>query len=213
MNCWRVQSLLAPFVEGELPDDDSVAVARHIEACGPCRDAVEAVASVPEITPPALPDEHRGRIGEALERCVLGRVRAAGSGTGWSMSAGPVARQSLWALQVRVPVAAAAAAAIAFLGLSALHLGTQRRLAVLEAEAARREATVQALQAQIASESLAGWRLANLPAGDAGVHWTPIEVDATGLPASSAWAPTLAAGTPGQPPYQLVSTAGPRVMR
>lgn len=49
-SCDRFRDLLVPWVDGELSDEDSRAVATHVDACPSCAGLVEALRSVNEAT-------------------------------------------------------------------------------------------------------------------------------------------------------------------
>ncbi len=209
MNCWRVQNLLAPFVEGELQDGESRAVAEHIEDCGHCRDAVDAVASIPDLTAPTLPTDHCTRIADALERTVLDRIRSS------APSPNHAIRKAWWRGEFRVPASVAASLALAFGGLGALHFQTQARLAVLEKQTREREDLLVRLQARLTEDAASPWRLATVPSAPGGGQWAPLEVDTVGLPVTSGWPQLSSVGSSagGTAPFQLVSAGGPRVVR
>ena len=44
--CSRIETLLTPFVDGELPGDEQQEMTRHLQACAPCRAKVAAERSV-----------------------------------------------------------------------------------------------------------------------------------------------------------------------
>jgi anti-sigma factor RsiW len=45
-DCSRIDALVTPFVDGELPDDDQRVVSTHLTACRPCRAKVAAERAV-----------------------------------------------------------------------------------------------------------------------------------------------------------------------
>lgn len=68
-DCSRIESLVTPFVDGELPPGDYQAVAQHVAACPPCRARVAAERAIrsllqarrPDLTPAAASPELRAR--------------------------------------------------------------------------------------------------------------------------------------------------------
>jgi anti-sigma factor RsiW len=68
-NCWSIDPLVTPYVDGELPTADRQTVEQHMRACAPCRARIateQAVrdlvgASRPELTAPCAPPGLRVR--------------------------------------------------------------------------------------------------------------------------------------------------------
>jgi anti-sigma factor RsiW len=68
-NCWSIDPLVTPYVDGELPTADRQTVEQHMRACAPCRARIateQAVrdlvgASRPELTGPCAPPGLRVR--------------------------------------------------------------------------------------------------------------------------------------------------------
>src|SRR5215218_7691195 len=85
--CSHIDSLVTPFVDGELPTGEQQRVTEHIAACPPCRAKVAAESAVrtlvracrTELSPTAAPSELKAR-------CSLLRhsLRPAGSITPFS---------------------------------------------------------------------------------------------------------------------------------
>ena len=48
MNCSRIEELLAPYLEGDLPADERRAVDAHLESCAECRRSLEAFMGLEE---------------------------------------------------------------------------------------------------------------------------------------------------------------------
>ena len=49
LNCQSIDSLVTPFIDGELPDADRLAVAAHLSHCPPCHSRVVAEQAVHEL--------------------------------------------------------------------------------------------------------------------------------------------------------------------
>ena len=48
MNCSRIEELLAPYLEGDLPADERRAVDAHLESCAECRRSLETFMGLEE---------------------------------------------------------------------------------------------------------------------------------------------------------------------
>jgi len=49
VNCWRIQNLVAPFLDGVLSSDEEAAIAEHLDECSECKTLVESVATLPDL--------------------------------------------------------------------------------------------------------------------------------------------------------------------
>ena len=76
MNCWRVQNLIAPFLDDELPDTESELVVEHLEQCAPCRDLVEGVAALPDLPKIELEADLASGLWSEFDRCLGARLEA-----------------------------------------------------------------------------------------------------------------------------------------
>jgi anti-sigma factor RsiW len=74
MNCWRVQNLIAPLLDNELPAGESEAVADHLEQCPPCRGVVESVAALPEFPQLKLDADIESSLWAEFDRCLAART-------------------------------------------------------------------------------------------------------------------------------------------
>ncbi len=150
MNCWRVQNLVAPFLDGELPDAECEAVGAHIEACPECLALVESVESLPPIAAPRLPEALEGALLDDLDALLAERL-AAGVAPEDEARAGLGGRIAGMARrEVRMPAAVAAAWIGAMVILSGGVALNHTRVQDLEDSVARREAIIQALQERVA---------------------------------------------------------------
>ncbi len=150
MNCWRVQNLVAPFLDGELPDAECEAVGAHIEVCAECLAVIESVEALPPLTAPRAPQELEAALFDRFDACLKERL-AAGIDPGIDAPTGVgAAVAGLARREVRVPMVAAAA----WLGVMVMLAGgvalNHTKVQDLEDSVARREAIIQALQERVA---------------------------------------------------------------
>src|SRR5438093_11453763 len=89
MNCRSLDSLVTPYVDGELADDDRLAVDAHLRACPPCYSRVAAERTTHALIrehkaafdQPAAPDALRTRCAELARRADAGLTARAPSWT------------------------------------------------------------------------------------------------------------------------------------
>lgn len=143
MNCWRVEGLLAPFLDGDLRGPEADAVAEHVEQCQACAERAAAIGALPPIVPPALPQESVEAVLEPFDRLLRARIAAAEveeEAPRWSGALALARRE----VRVPVPMVATYLAVVGLLagGVTLNH----RRVQQLEASVQRREALIVALQ-------------------------------------------------------------------
>ncbi len=146
MNCWRVQNLIAPFLDDELPTPESEAVAEHLEECPPCRDVIEGCAALPDFPRVELDADVESTLWSEFDRCLASRI--AHSLT--EPPPGEVAAGGLMHGDLRVPRTFAAAAAAMVVMLVGWNWMTYERLDRLEASIEERDALIVALQDRVA---------------------------------------------------------------
>lgn len=151
MNCWRVQNLVAPFLEGELPDAECEALGAHLEACPECKELVQSIEALPPLQAPKLPEELESALFDRFDQCLAERLAAGLPSADEPETAGVGAAISVLARrEVRVPAAFAAA----WLGVMVMLAGgvalNHTKVQDLEESVARREAIIQALQERVA---------------------------------------------------------------
>jgi anti-sigma factor RsiW len=145
VNCWRVQNLIAPFLDDELPDSESSSLADHLERCTPCRELVENVAALPDFPRLELDAEAECALWAEFDRCLASRI-AESLETPMRVSDG--ARPEY--RDLRVPRSLAAAAAAVVVMLAGWNWMTYERLDRLEASLNERDAIITALQERVA---------------------------------------------------------------
>ncbi len=213
MNCWRVGNLIAPFIDDELPDAESDAVATHLEQCDACAESVEAVASLPEFERVAVDPKVEKSLFAEFDRCLAERIRQslvpaedeaaelAPTGT----FGGLIRRE------VRVPVALVAAYAGVALMLGGGIILNYQRVADLQIAVGERDAIIDSMRVRLAAAER-GDDDFTLVSRDAAldeqpnVVFFPSGVTTTGLPAAAAQ-PVMPAS------FQLGPAESPRVVQ
>lgn len=209
MNCWRIQNLVAPFLEGELPDAETSAVADHLEECPACDALVQSVAGLPDLVPPDLTEACAGVLDafdEALaERIALSAipsldVDAGEESAAWGVSQ-PAALPPRRAPAMRTWALTAAAGLLVLLAGWSMH--TQQRIDDLEQSLAERDDLIRRLERQVIAAN--GSFDEALPQA-VGAESVPVF-----LPAAAPSPQTLSAGA--LPAYGLASIDRPRIVR
>lgn len=161
MNCWRIENLIVPFLEGELPAPEESAIAGHLEICPPCAALVERVACLPDIHPPQLDPEITGELLEAFDTTLKSRIAASEALMISEMD--HVAESSAWGApmpQVAPPARSrattwmAAAAMGLLLALSGWSWITQQRIEQLEQSVADRDELIRRLEQEVVATRL-----------------------------------------------------------
>jgi len=86
MNCWRIQNLVAPFLDGALNSDEEQRIGEHLEACSECNSLVEGVAALPDMPftefggslEATLFDDFEANLSDRIRESVLAGVDAYG---------------------------------------------------------------------------------------------------------------------------------------
>jgi anti-sigma factor (TIGR02949 family) len=97
-NCWSIDQLITPYVDGELAPADRQTVEQHTRACTPCRARVATEQAVrdlvrackPALTAPAAPPELRARCAAVGRTPGVPRVAGLFAGP-WRARLGPLA--------------------------------------------------------------------------------------------------------------------------
>lgn len=214
MNCWRIENLIAPFLDGELPDAEARAVADHLEHCSICAAKVERIAALPDLVPPDL----SGTAADLLdtfadvlqERIALSDSLFVGTSVSEhaaeSMAGGmqpPPAPSVATGRSPNTTWLAVAAAGLMF-ALAGWSWFTQQRVDELEQSLAERDELIRKLEQQV----IAGrFDLRDLPEA------TGSEVVPIFLPASAPSLQTLPAGVFAPVSYGVASIDRPRIVR
>ncbi len=82
MDCQRIDELLSPFVDGELPLDLSRSVLCHLQSCAHCRAEVDALRSLSGVV-----QDLRETAPVGMAASILSQARASHSGAGSSSEA------------------------------------------------------------------------------------------------------------------------------
>ncbi|MEE2829740.1 MAG: zf-HC2 domain-containing protein [Myxococcota bacterium] len=156
MNCWRVQNLLAPYLDEALPEVERGAFDEHLLDCDDCNQLVAEVAALPSFGQPDFPREDEKRILDALSASIHDRIAASApimEGEGqdhWDIpSEGTVTRLRTGEMRVSV------AAAVAYVGVVLLLAGgialNHQRVLELEASVQERDAIIDGMSARLAA--------------------------------------------------------------
>ena len=163
MNCWRIANLIAPFLDGELPDPEEEAIAGHLEACTRCAQMIEKVAALPDITPPALDPDVTDELLEGFDTALKERIAA--SEAMLAMDVGQmahVAESSAWGAappvheprRSRATTVMTAAAMGLLLALAGWSWITQQRVEQLEESLAERDDLIRKLEQEVVAARL-----------------------------------------------------------
>jgi len=147
VNCWRVQNLIAPFLDDELPGAESEALAEHLEECPPCRDIVEGVAALPDFPRVEVDAEVESTLWSEFDRCLAARIADSLVEPAAAAEATPA---GVLQGDLRVPRTLAVAAAAVVVMLVGWNWTTYERLDRLEASLQERDAIIVALQERVA---------------------------------------------------------------
>ncbi len=147
MNCWRVQNLLAPFLDAVLPAPEHEAVAGHLEACDSCAERAAAVAELPLLEPFRLLPETEAKLFSAFDEALAERIAVSSDGDPVRAVEGPAVNEGPWyQRRIRVSVGVAAGYALLVIGLAGAVVTNRQRMDVLENGLAQRDAVIETLQ-------------------------------------------------------------------
>ena len=81
-NCQKIEPLVTPFVDGELPDTDRRTIEEHLRVCPPCHSRVEAERQVHELIRARVPVLNKAAAPDALHaKCwQIARLEPQGDG-------------------------------------------------------------------------------------------------------------------------------------
>ena len=130
-DCSRIDALVTPFVDGELPSGDEQVVSTHIAACPPCRAKVAAERAVRALVKARRVDLMPSAAPPALKaRCAM--LRSAVEGGAAARPRTPVRQASTW--RARLAPFALAATLVFAVGGAFLYQATRSSARVLAAE-------------------------------------------------------------------------------
>ena len=214
MNCWRIENLIAPFLDGELPDAEAGAMADHLEQCSDCALKVERVATLPDLVPPDLSGA-AAELLDTFEDVLQDRIALSDSlfvGTSVSEHA---AESRAWGVQSppAPPMVTGRSSSATWLAVTAMGLilalagwswFTQQRVNDLEQSLAERDELIRSLEQQVVAGR---FDVRALPEA------TGSEVVPVFLPASAPSLQTLPAGAFAPVSYGMASIDSPRIIR
>ena len=127
MPCDRIDPLVTPFVDGDLPDPDRRAVEEHLRVCPPCHSRVAAEREVHDLIRTRVPALKQSAAPDALHaRCWLLARHAPQSADGAAASPAPLPRRL-------APYALAASLALV-VGGAFVYQATDKSARVMAAE-------------------------------------------------------------------------------
>ncbi len=219
MNCWRIQNLVAAFLDGVLGREEEEMITQHLESCSECKELVEGVATLPDLPYTTLDKDLEDAVFEGFEDSLARRIRDSvtdgvaiyGHESGFD-SAAP-APGGLLGNRRSPALALSYVAAIAILAGGVVWNYVQ--VEKLEESVAQRDQIIDALQRRLVTIDLER---------ETGFAFTESGLSATGpvfMPAAAPQAlpPASVSGFPGRTrpgthasPYQQVSLDGLRVI-
>ena len=127
MPCDRIDPLVTPFVDGDLPDADRRAVEEHLRVCPPCHSRIAAERQVHDLIRTRVPALTQTAAPDALHaRCWLLARHAPHSADGAAASAAPLPR--------RLASYALAASLVLVVGGAFVYQATDQSARVMAAE-------------------------------------------------------------------------------
>jgi anti-sigma factor RsiW len=133
-DCTRIDHLVTPFVDGELPQSEQEAVTRHIAVCPPCRARVTAETAVRTLVQARRPDLARAAAPPALKARCQSLCSRAHSAARTEPRIGSTRPTPAW--RERLAPFALAAALVLIVGGAFLYQATRNSARVMAAELA-----------------------------------------------------------------------------
>lgn len=153
MNCWRIQNLVAPFLDGVLPEAEQELFERHIDECPTCEEMVAELADLPQVTAMTLPPEAKSCVLDELSSAIHQRIAAAHPSISEHGEDLPAANDSLSNMllrgELRVSLVGAATYAAAVLLLAAGIGLNHQRVQDLEGSIAERDSIISSLSQRV----------------------------------------------------------------
>jgi len=141
-DCQRIEELVTPFVDGELPEADRGAVAQHLRVCAPCHTRVTAERAVRDLIRQRKPVLDAARAPDSL-RVSCARLAGLSPGSATSAGARPFgsarqmgARAFSRAWRARLAPIALAASLVLIVGGAFLYQITERSARIMAAQLA-----------------------------------------------------------------------------
>ncbi len=161
MNCWRIENLIVPFLDGELPSAEEGAIADHLEACPQCNGLVERIACLPDIRPPEIDPDITDELLQVFDSTLRDRIAASEAILATDLDNGAESRAwgapmpSVAALpRSRATTWMTAAAMGLLLSLAGWSWVTQQRIEQLEQSLADRDDLIRRLEQEVVATRL-----------------------------------------------------------
>jgi len=226
MNCWRIQNLVAAFLDGVLCREEEEEITDHLEACSECKSLVEGVAALPDLPYTTLDRDLEDAVFAGFQESLAERIRdSVTDGVGvYGHEAeldSPLAHQTQRGLTLGTLLGSRRSPALALSYVAAIAIlaggvvWNYLQVEKLEESVAQRDEIIDALQRRLVTIDLER---------ETGFAFTERGLSATGpvfMPAAAPQAlpPASISGFPGRSvtgaspsPYQQVSLDGLRVI-
>lgn len=186
MNCWRVNNLVAPFLDGELPDAEADAVTSHLEECPACAELVESVDNLPPFPSLELEPELERDLFASFDACLAERIADSFIGEEEEL---PLAANG-WSGALRRPVRVPIALVAAYLGVVVLLGGgivlNHGNVQDLEVALQQRDDLLDTLRVRLQNDGPAPAPLLAADSAEPDIVFLPAGLSSTGLaPAAS----------------------------
>ena len=153
MNCWRIQNLVAPYLDGALPEAEQELFEAHIDQCQDCEEMVAELGDLPQFTAMTLPSEAKSCVLDELSSVIHQRIAAACPSINEGGEDLPPANVGLLHMllggELRVSLAGAATYAAAVLLLAAGIGINHQRVQDLEGSIAERDSIINSLSQRV----------------------------------------------------------------
>ena len=226
MNCWRIQNLVAAFLDGVLCREEEDLITHHLEACSECKTLVEGIAALPDLPYSTLDEDleealfagFEDSLAERIERSLTEGVgsygrETEGAATGLMAAYSPQAAHAQASGHLSPALATAYLAAIVLLtaGVAWNYLQVER----LEQSVAQRDEIIDTLQQRLLTIDLereAGFSFSANGLAATGPVFMPAAAPRALPPSSLPDARGYGRQAPSSSPYRQVSLEGLRVI-
>jgi hypothetical protein len=223
MNCWRIQNLVAAFLDGVLCREEEQVISEHLEGCSECESLVEGIAGLPDLPYSTVDKQLEEAVFEGFEEALSERIRHSvmdGVGAYGHESSLASDRSSdnrppfglLLGTKLSPALAVGYVAAMVLLagGVAWNYLQVEK----LEESVTQRDEIIDALQRRLVTLDLerdAGFAFTESGLSAAGPVFMPAAAPQALPPATVSGFPSRLGSRPS--PYQQVSLDGLRVIR
>jgi hypothetical protein len=225
MNCWRIQNLVAAFLDGVLCREEEQVISEHLEVCSECQTLVEGIAGLPDLPYSTLDEHLEEAVFEGFEEALSERIRHSvmdGVGAyGHEESLGSdenLSPDNRPALGILLGAKLSPALAVGYVAAMVLLAGgvawNYLQVEKLEESVTQRDEIIDALQRRLVTLDLerdTGFSFTESGLSAAGPVFMPAAAPQALPPATISGFPSRLGSQPS--PYQQVSLDGLRVIR